>query len=127
MKITANETPIDAFGVKAVTGALAYEMEVEGQNLPSIQNLDWSSHSDGSLRLGGMEYVNKGPKPLSKLPAILENWYKRFANEHTIVYDTERTSVHVHLNMQPYKMKDITKGLVAYYLMEEALLNHCGS
>lgn len=121
-----NDTPRKIFRHPNTSGDIGMELEVEGHNLPAIDDRHWVSVSDGSLRLGGREYITKGPKPINNILAELEYWEERLANSNSTVYLTDRTSVHVHLNQQKNNLFDIAKGLTAYYLLENSLMNYCG-
>lgn len=120
------EKPIDAYHLNKTEGAIALEMEVEGDNLPTIRTKMWTTHGDGSLRLNGMEYVSNGPLPKDKVMESLLNWENRLVKSNATVYESDRTSVHVHMNMQNKTFKEIVQGCVAYFVLENALMRHCG-
>lgn len=124
--IYPTEKPLDVYSLNKTEGNIALEMEVEGDNLPSIRTKMWQTHGDGSLRLNGMEYVNNGPLPKDKVLESLLNWESRMVKSQAIVYETDRTSVHVHMNMQDKTFKQIAQGCVAYFILENALMRHCG-
>lgn len=121
-----SDTPLTLFSLKKKEGKIALEMEVEGDNLPNFNNKMWTSHTDGSLRYGGLEYVNNGPLPEDKIFEALKYWEKRIIDCGSRVISSDRTSVHVHMNMQDKTIKQILQGCVAYYVMENALIRHCG-
>lgn len=121
-----NQTPIEIFGLEKVSGDIALELEVEGRGLPNIQSSLWGSHTDGSLKLGGMEYVHNGPKNKKDLLDSLNTWEEEILKSDATVYESDRTSVHTHLNVQDKTIKQILQGAVAYYMLEPALMNHCG-
>lgn len=121
-----NQTPIEQYGFDKKDGLVALELEVEGIDLPRIETKLWKSHNDGSLKLGGMEYVHNGPQEIDKVYESLKNFEERIIKSGATVYSSERTSVHVHKNVQDRSIKKILQGAVAYYMLEPALMNLCG-
>lgn len=126
MNFNYTQTPCEAFGLEKRDGVLAMELEVEGEGLPSMRSKHWSSHADGSLKVNGVEYVHKGPQSLDQVRESLEYFEKRIVDSGATVYDSERTSVHVHLNVGQKKIKDIISIATAYYMLEPVLMKHCG-
>lgn len=120
------QTVITAFGLNKTEGDIALELEVEGRNLPSINTKLWTTHTDGSLKLGGMEYVHNGPKMLDEVYESLKNFEDRLVKKESTVYESERTSVHAHLNMQDKTIKQVLQAATAYYMLEPALMNLAG-
>jgi len=106
------------------SGLIGLELEVEGSNLAMVSGRDWQTISDGSLRDGGLEYVTNGPKSLIALENCLEQW--AFSMRNSRIYESDRTSVHTHVNMLDKSVGYVTKGLTAYYLLENALIRYCG-
>lgn len=126
MTFNYTQTPCEAFGLEKKSGVLAFELEVEGSGLPGMRNKYWSSHADGSLKLGGIEYVHKGPQELDAVYESLKNLEAKIVESGAEVYESERTSVHTHLNMNDKSLRQVLQVAVAYYMLEEALMNHCG-
>jgi hypothetical protein len=122
-----SEKPHEFFGYDQKEGDLALELEVEGFDLPAIKTKMWTSHTDGSLKVGGVEYVHNGPKKKEEVLESLKNWEDRVKKSGARVITSDRTSVHVHKNMQKYNLKQIVQGAVAYYMLEPALMKHCGT
>ena len=120
------QTVITAFGLNKTEGQIALELEVEGKNLPSINTKLWTTHTDGSLKLGGMEYVHNGPKMIDEVYESLKNFEDRLVKKESTVYESERTSVHAHLNMQDKTVKQVLQAATAYYMLEPALMNLAG-
>lgn len=126
MTFNYTQTPVEAFGLEKKDGVLAMELEVEGEGLPSMRSKHWSSHADGSLKVNGVEYVHKGPQELDQVRESLEYFEKRIVDSGATVYDSERTSVHVHLNVSQKTIKDVVSIATAYYMLEPVLMKHCG-
>lgn len=120
------QTVITAFGLNKTEGQIALELEVEGKNLPSINTKLWTTHTDGSLKLGGMEYVHNGPKMIDEVYESLKNFEDRLIKKESTVYESDRTSVHAHLNMQDKTIKQVLQAATAYYMLEPALMNLAG-
>jgi len=103
---------------------IGIEIEVEGRNLPKIDNSYWVTVKDGSLRGESYEYVSNGPQYLNKVPLILKSLKNRLKDsELNLSY---RTSVHIHMNMTQETLQTIQSTVYLYLLFEDALLNYAG-
>lgn len=119
---------MEAFGVSPhnkVKGDLGVEIEVEGINLPDPRTT-WRRDMDGSLRGESAEYVLKVPLSLKRTRnalALLDKYYK--VNE-TEVFESVRTGVHVHVNVQELTVVELFTFITAYLVLEDLLVNYCG-
>lgn len=116
-------------GRKTTLGDLGVEIEVEGRYLPKNEvNLDpWGYHHDGSLRgADNAEYVLLKPIAFDALPAALSTLWSHFATYKSTFDDSNRTSVHVHLNCQNFHFNRLTSFMALWFCMEEVLTEWCG-
>lgn len=117
-------------GNKATKGDIGIEIEMEGKNLP-LQNIPpWEYHIDNSLRAppGGTcaEYVLSKPIAFDAVPDALNTLWAAFKANKTRFVDSNRTSVHIHLNCQQFFLNRLTSFLALYFIIEEGLTEWCG-
>lgn len=111
-----------------VKGDIGLEIECEGnkfekETLPKL----WAYHHDGSLRgADNAEYVLKKPIAFGEVPDALKDLWAMFSKTGTVLDDSNRTSVHVHLNVQKFYLNRLTSFMAAYYTLEEILTQWCG-
>lgn len=124
---------VSILGNKPTTGQVGLEIEVEGTKLPTDDTpAPWVYHVDHSLRPpnkpGGMcaEYVLNKPIPFSGVSAALTKLWKQFKLCNSELVDSNRTSVHVHLNVQSFFLNRLTSFLALYFIVEEILTEWCG-
>ena len=116
---------LDILALNNQTGDFGIEIEVEGKNLPIIDNPYWRTEDDGSLR-GGREYIFKKPKALRDVPTILRSLNKGLDAAGAELSFSFRTSVHVHMNVQSLTYQQILNTIYTYLLLEAPLMNFCG-
>lgn len=141
-----NKNSYDSYGVafnpsrplsgKRVNGDIGLELEIEGKKLPQQEDLDdfkssklgrrWVTHTDGSLRNGGLEYVLDAPCDETEVEELVGGLFKIFDNKSSTLNLTQRTSTHVHINVSKLRANVLTSYLVLWYIFEEALVNWCG-
>lgn len=112
-----------------VKGELGLELEFEGKRLPHEDETPkpWKYHQDGSLRGDDNgEYVLAKPIAFSELPDALDTLWKAFASKKSTFDDSNRTSVHVHLNCQEFHLNRLASFLGMYFTLEEVLTEWCG-
>lgn len=113
--------------VRQTNGEVGIEIEVEGRNLPHQLRYHWRVEGDGSLRGDeSAEYVLKHPVPRDKVDKVLSYWKKVLGEAGSRIDNSERTSVHVHINVQEMTFTQITNFALLYMIMEEALVKFCG-
>jgi hypothetical protein len=133
--IPKNETPRPGvnvgviFNKKSVKGEVGIEIEVEGKKLPHSDDTPepWLYHPDGSLRgEDNGEYVLAKPLKFKEVPKALEVLWGVFKEKKSKLDDSNRTSVHVHLNCQQWHLNRLAAFLGLYYTLEECLTEWCG-
>lgn len=125
--IYANDKISFLYGLDKKDGEIGLELEVEGRGLPlNIDNTTWRVEHDGSLRYGGVEYIYHNPLKLEKVKESLEKWNEVVSDNRAVVYETDRTSVHTHMNVQDYSIKDVVTACVSYYILENVLMKYAG-
>lgn len=116
-------------GKKPVTGEVGIEIEVEGKKLLYHENVPppWTYHEDHSLRgEENAEYVLAKPLPFADVPKALDTLYKALKKNKAKIDDSNRTSVHVHLNCQEWHLNRLASFLGMYFTLEEILTEWCG-
>lgn len=132
----------DIMRVKKVTGDIGIEIEVEGTNIPRpgngvspfgefksdlIPKKWWAFHHDGSLRGDeNAEYVLKSPIKFDQVPAAITDLWEMFEKAGSILDESNRTSVHVHLNAQGWHLNRVCSFFALYFSVEELLTEWCG-
>lgn len=93
------------------------ECEIEAvRGVSDLVHNFWGIHEDGSLRNGGKEFVSP--------PNNLENTLNAFRVLHENILlgkeaFSERTSIHVHVNMQNLSLRQVKQIILLYALFEE--------
>lgn len=135
VRVPKNNTPKPGLNVglimghKETKGEVGLEIEVEGVNLLHDGEAPtyWQYHQDGSLRgAENAEYVLTKPLPFDKVPLALKSLWTAFKKKKSVISDSNRTSVHVHLNVQDFHLNRLTAFLAMYFALEEPLTEWCG-
>jgi hypothetical protein len=105
-------------------GDFGIEIEVEGKNLPNVDDQFWKSEADGSLRGESLEYVLKNPITLKNVIPALSSLEEQLADSELDF--SFRTSVHVHVNVQALSHVQILNMIYTYLLLEEPCMTYCG-
>lgn len=126
-------------GAKATSGDVGIEVEVEGNKFPVSSASPWGScdvnkipkqwehHHDGSLRgLRNAEYVLKKPLKFADVGKAVDDLWQMFNDYGSVLDDSNRTSVHVHLNAQDWHLNRLTSFLAIYFCVEDILTHWCG-
>lgn len=116
-------------GRKPTKGQVGIEIEIEGANLPHEDETPapWAYHVDHSLRgTDNGEYVLAKPIMFPDVPKALEKLWKVFETKKSKIDDSNRTSVHVHLNFQDFHINRLTSFLCLWFALEEPLTEFCG-
>lgn len=107
-------------------GDIGLEIEVEGRNLPRLAKY-WRNEQDGSLKgEETAEYVLSKPSDLNGVRTALDYLNKCYIAQETIVDDTVRAGVHVHINCQHLTMTQLYNFITIYLLLENLLVKWCG-
>lgn len=118
----------ECLSVKKFTGDVGIEIECELNNV--IRN-DWKSKSwqlkgDGSLRGNGYEFVLYQPIKENTVDSIVKEWQAELNRHNVKINKSERTSVHVHRNVQDFTVLEAVNAVCTYWLAEPYLLPFCG-
>lgn len=112
------------FNENTPTDEIGIEIEVEGQNLPTDIQFYWVVHHDGSLRGESAEYVLKEPIKRKNVLSFLE--YLKGKLRNSVIHDSIRTSVHVHINMAEKTILQVYVILVVYFILENLIVELAG-
>jgi len=119
----------DHMRVRATSGDVGIEIEVEGRNLPHTDEY-WSVTHDGSLRGdepdSALEYVLRRPMSLSKSFEALDYLGHQLTQKNVSVIDSGRCGVHVHVNVQKLTMVELYNFITLYLVLEPLLIKFCG-
>jgi hypothetical protein len=117
------------FSTSRITkGQVGLEIECEGnkfrkEGLPK----PWSYHKDGSLRgKDNAEYVFATPQKFKDVPRHVDKLFEMFREDGTVLDESNRTSVHVHLNIQDFYLNRLTSLMALWIILEEVLTEWCG-
>lgn len=130
---------VDLLGLRTTKGDVGLEIEVEGNKFPkhAYEGYDpvdphlipkaWVYHRDGSLRgQDNAEYVFKKPLSFNDVQKEVEGLWTMFKDYGTVLDDSNRTSVHVHLNAQNFYLNRLCAFMCLYFSVEELLTAWCG-
>lgn len=104
---------------------IGIEIEVENIQERPLLHYYWYEKEDGSLRNYGVEYTsipltgNQIPYALSYLKEILE--------EDNVPSFSQRTSIHIHLNVRDYSWERVKSLLTLYAIFEKHFFNLAGT
>ena len=111
--------------VRNTEGDVGIEVEVEGNNLPHIDEY-WNVTHDGSLRGEALEYVFKRPLELSKAKEALDYLGHHLSKKNVSVLDSGRCGVHVHINCQKLSIVELYNFFTLNFILEDLLTAFCG-
>lgn len=125
---------------KATKGEVGIEIEVEGNKFPKppgamgthnpvrmVGSDYWSYVHDGSLRgADNAEYVLSKPIAFKQVHPAITEIFATLTNYGSVIDDSHRTSVHVHLNCQEFHLNRLTSFMALWYCLEEVLTEWCG-
>lgn len=115
--------------VMKVEGDVGVEIEVEGHGLPNDGIFGfkyWNVERDGSLRGESCEFVLKNPLSIEELPIALGELDGAYRARGSVVHDSVRAGVHVHVNVQELTFNQLFNFIACYYILEEVLVHWCG-
>jgi len=125
-------------------GDIGLEVEVEGNCFPKEEEVfeedegydtvrhelipdQWNYVHDGSLRgQDNAEYVLVDPIMFDEVPKALSDLWDMFETYGSVLDDSNRTSVHVHLNALTWHVNRVCAFTSMYVALEEVLTNWCG-
>lgn len=103
------------------------EVEFEGDLLPHNHFLGWRYSVDPSLKgRDNAEYVFTKPMNYKESLDSVDALYKYLDKNGAKYNDSVRAGVHVHVNVQDLKWKELFTFLMSYYLIENVLTKWCG-
>lgn len=125
---------------KETLGEVGVEIEVEGNKFPKPEGYEgthtavqlqgtnyWSYVHDGSLRgQDNAEYILRKPVAFSVFPDTVAELFGKLASYGSVIEESNRTSVHVHLNCQRFHLNRLTSLMALYFTFEEVLTAWCG-
>lgn len=110
-------------------GDVGIEIEVEGKNLLYHDSVPepWTYHEDHSLRgQESAEYVLHKPIEFEHVPKALGRLFDKLSDCGAKFDDSNRTSVHVHLNCQGFYLNRLASFMALWFTLEEILTQWCG-
>lgn len=121
---------------RPVSGDVGIEIEMEADNrLPKGDDEEegpeigtyWRYHHDGSLRgADNAEYVLCAPIPFNSVPAAANELFTILSDYGTIINQSNRTSLHVHLNVQKLYLDQLCSLVSLLFCVEEILIAFSG-
>lgn len=137
--IRKKKEPTPGFNIRTLLsrtksdGDIGIEIEVEGNKFPKEGYYDnlipsqWRYTHDGSLRGNdNAEYVFKKPMKFEEVPKAINDLWTMFKEFGSVLDESNRTSVHVHLNAQTFHLNRLCSFMALYYSVEEILTEWCG-
>lgn len=130
--ILGNHVPLqNAAGKPDVFGV---EVELEGSNIndPPIAVMEyWTHHNDNSLRKlnpgdQAIEYVFRQPYDLTNTKAAIGLLFDFLTSKGVKVYDSYRTSIHVHINFGMETFRTIYNFMTLSLILDELLTSQNG-
>jgi len=107
-------------------GDVGIEIEVEGKDLPWCEKF-WKNEEDGSLRgPETREYVLEKPMTLKEARLALKYLDAQYKDKGSVVDDSVRAGVHVHINVQKLNMIELYNFITLYLILEGVLVKFCG-
>lgn len=128
------------FRLKDAKGEVGVEVEVEGNKFPKPPNAAGSHHKvampnwkywsychDGSLRgQDNAEYVLTKPVMFSEVNDAIDELFANLNAYGSVLDESNRTSVHVHLNFQEFFLNRLATFCGLWFCFEEILTQWCG-
>lgn len=111
-------------------GEIGIEIECEGTNLFTTPFKWWTCHEDGSLRETNghrpVEYVLRAPLSIEKAREALVYLDSKLKETQSKVINSQRTSVHIHVNCQKMTLRQLYCYICLYMIFEEILVDWSG-
>lgn len=112
---------------------IGLEIECEGWKLPGSFFSWWQALNDGSLKPPSspsngmtMEYRLQIPIEARHVPEALKYLWNSMLQSKSKLVDSNRTSVHVHLNCAKYTFREVFQIICLFIIFEELLVKWCG-
>jgi hypothetical protein len=121
----------------ALQGSIGIELEMEATNrLPNGGTLEdirapeskalWTVVADGSLRGHAAEYIVTTPVFPEELDYMVRSLFDSIQGFQSDLYNSNRCSTHVHINMSGRKINNITSIICLWNVFEEAVMKWSG-
>lgn len=141
------QTLLSMFRLCPYHGEVGLEVEVEGNRFPKSEQEIYDPESDeytftessdliperwvythdGSLRgEDNAEYILAKPTNLSEVPQAIDELWEMFEEYGSVLDESNRTSVHVHLNAQQWHLNRVCAFFGLYFIVEDILTHWCG-
>lgn len=124
--------------IRPTQGEVGLEIEVEGNQFPKPSTFGstpvrmkqfpyWSCVKDGSLRgADNAEYILTTPIKFDEVNPALDQLWEALVDYGSVLSESNRTSVHVHLNAQGFHLNRLASFCALYFCFEEVLTEWCG-
>ena len=105
---------------------IGIEIELENIHRATTAALDyWEAKPDGSLRNNGREFAFRRPLFGKDITEALAELNRAFATQGIVPDCSERTSVHVHIDVRDMDADQLLRMVVLYLVLERTLVRHC--
>lgn len=117
----------DFLGKKGKKGDIGIEIEVESPAPLPLPPAKWTVKPEGSLRLGGLEYISDGPLTITDVPKAIDDLNATLKGCDKINHDSIYSSVHMHCNVLYQTPIQYWTQVCAYWLTEPLLFDFLGA
>ena len=102
------------------------EIEIEGENLCGDLT-HWRKDYDPSLKSAeNAEYVTRNPENYDVTVHNVRSLYQTLGKRKSVIYDSVRAGVHIHINVQDNTWKELFTFLSVYFTVENVMTKWCG-
>jgi hypothetical protein len=118
----------ETLGKRLCEEDVGIEIEVEGRHLIQSNSVQgWGYHRDGSLRgRENAEYVLNNPIKFDEVDTYVDRLFDALVANGAVLDNSNRTSVHVHLNATTFYSNRVTAFMALWFTFEELLTEWCG-
>ena len=125
-----DDTVGETLGFAQIAESVGVEIEVETRGLFPDRRATgkyWASVADDSLRgENNREFVTKVPMTEGQAYTAIDKLTKDFEKAGTVVSDSVRAGVHIHINVRDLTLREVFTFATCYYVIEQCLVDHCG-
>ena len=137
----------DIMDSRTYQGEVGLEVEVEGNTFPKTKHIysedgldilhydtrhplipeRWVYTQDRSLRGNdNAEYIIAQPTTFAEVPEAIDELWDMFEKHGSVLDDSNRTSIHVHMNVQKWHINRVCAFFGLYIIVEDILTHWCG-